>query len=93
MCRKATVPAVTAVWVVWTLLAGAGYAQGLPDWRHIGTYALDDPLVGSVSGPVDRIWQSSDRAILFVQTASGRTYQSSDLETWQTSAAQAPPVP
>ena len=54
------------------------------------SYAMDGTLAGSVSGPVDRVWYSGDGAILFARTSSGRTYQTSDLENWQSSQATPP---
>ncbi len=91
---------------VWALLALAvipavGRGQSVPDWRRIGTYAMshavtyatDGSLAGSISGAVDRVWYSGDGAILFARTSSGRTYQTSDLETWQNSENTAPALP
>ena len=89
MCRKST--------VLWLLALAIGRGQSVPDWRHIGTYAIGDVpdawLAGSISGPVDRVWYSSDGATLLVRTSSGRVYQTSDLENWQASLVPPPPVP
>ncbi|HEV2199433.1 MAG TPA: hypothetical protein VGR73_06415 [Bryobacteraceae bacterium] len=93
MCRKATVRSVLTLGLVWAFLPAVGHGQAPPDWRHIGTYALDGPLSGSVSGPVDQVWYSVDGSTLFARTSSGRTYQTSDLENWQASVVSPPPVP
>ena len=102
MCRKSTVPH-RAVWALLALavIPAVGRGQSVPDWRRIGTYAMshavayatDGSLAGSISGAVDRVWYSGDGAILFARTSSGRTYQTSDLETWQNSENTAPALP
>ncbi len=62
-----------------------------PDWRHIGNLVLDEALAGAASGPCKRVWYGPG-GMLFVQTGSGRVYQTADLESWQASNAQAPPA-
>jgi uncharacterized protein (TIGR03437 family) len=92
MCSRATVPILIAT----VVLAGLGQAQALkpsPDWHHIGNWVVEKSLAGPASGPVARIWYSQDGATLFLQTASGRFYQTADLENWRPSTALAPPMP
>src|SRR5258708_3479975 len=82
-------------------LASAGlgaFAQNLAsgpqfDWRHIGNSAIELALPSSATGPVDRVWYSSDGSGLYARTRSGRTFQTADFETWKTvpGAADAPP--
>src|SRR6185437_15132616 len=62
-----------------------------PDWRHIGSLVLDEALAGPASGPCQRVWYGPD-GMLYVQTASGRVYQTDDLEKWQPSNALVPPT-
>ena len=62
-----------------------------PDWRHIGNLVLDEALAGAASGPCKRVWYGPG-GVLYVQTGSGRVYQTADLENWQASMAQVPPV-
>ena len=93
----------TAPWRLATVLlvllgpwrVGAQPAIGLaplpPDWRHIGNFVLDQALAGAASGPCKRVWYGPG-GMLLVQTGSGRVYQTSDLESWQTSNALVPPV-
>ncbi len=102
VCRKSTVLSLANL----ALLASALWpavsrGQSVPDWRRIGSYSLspavsyatDGSLAGSVSGPVDRVWYSADGSTLFARTSSGKTYQTSDLETWQSSANIPPALP
>lgn len=103
VCRKSTLAPVLNLALLASALGPAvGLGQSAPDWRRIGSYAIagdsaDGALAGSVSGPVDRVWYSSDGSILFVRTSSGRTYQTldpgSDAENWQSSENDPPPVP
>src|SRR5882762_7751008 len=92
MCNRATVPILIAT----VLLAGLGQAQApppSPDWRHIGNWVVEKSLAGPASGPVARIWYAQDGATLFLQTASGRFYQTADLENWRPSTAAPPSMP
>ena len=74
----------------WPAHAQSGPALGLaPDWRHIGNLVLDEPLAGTASGPCKRVWYGAGRT-LYVETASGRVYQTADLENWQPSNASVP---
>jgi uncharacterized protein (TIGR03437 family) len=67
-------------------------AAGLnPDWRHIGNLVVDQALAGAASGPCQRVWYGPG-GMLYVQTGSGRVYQTADLESWQASGAQVPPA-
>ena len=93
MCNRATVPILIAT----VLLAGLGQAQvpppSSPNWRHIGNWVVEKSLAGPASGPVARVWYSQDGATLFLQTSSGRFYQTADLENWRPSTAAPPPMP
>ncbi len=101
MCRKATVRAAAVA-----MLAGAAAlgqtvgAQGAPgaapsatDWRHIGNSAVQLALPSAATGPVDRVWYTSDGAALYVRTRSGRTFQTADFDLWKqvADAAAVPP--
>jgi hypothetical protein len=52
------------------------------DWRHIGNSAIELALPSAATGPVDRVWYSSDGTTLYARTRSGRTFQTADFETW-----------
>jgi uncharacterized protein (TIGR03437 family) len=68
-------------------------AQTTPDWRRIGNSLIDRSLAGLATGPVDRVWYSADGSQLLVRTSSGRTFATSDFETWLEATAPAGPVP
>jgi len=83
--------------VVVVLLASAGtlaMAQVDSDWRHIGNGAIELALPSAATGPVDRVWYSVDGETLYARTRSGRTFSTSDLETWKplADAAAVPPL-
>jgi uncharacterized protein (TIGR03437 family) len=69
-------------------VAGPGLT---PDWRRIGNLVLDQALAGVASGPCKRVWFGPG-GVLYVQTGSGRVYQTADLESWQASNALVPPA-
>src|SRR5690242_6159996 len=82
--------------LVWGALLGVpAPAQGpagiQPDWRHIGSTALDLALASPASGPVARGWYSPDGARLFVRTSDGRVFETADFEKWQPGTAVPPP--
>ncbi|HTM51265.1 MAG TPA: hypothetical protein VL285_21365 [Bryobacteraceae bacterium] len=52
---------------------------------------MDLALASPATGPVARVWFSADGGRLYALTASGRTFESADLETWSPSAN--PPQP
>jgi len=62
------------------------------DWRHVGNSAIDLGLPAVATGPVARVWYSSDGSQLFASTASGRTFATSDLERWNASQDALAPV-
>ncbi|HEX6896423.1 MAG TPA: hypothetical protein VF146_14190, partial [Bryobacteraceae bacterium] len=82
MCRTATIRLLASIGV---LVAGVGsFAQNLSiDWRHIGNSAIDWGLPSVATGPVSRVWYSTDGSVLYARTATGRIYQTSDFERWE----------
>src|SRR5437016_6345475 len=66
------------------------------DWRHIGNSAIELALPSAATGPVDRVWYSSDGTTLYARTRSGRTFKTADFEIWKpvpdVSAAPPPAV-
>lgn len=62
-----------------------------PSWRRVGSSAMDLALASPATGPVSRIWFSPDGSRLYAQTASGRLFESTDLENWSPAVNPAPP--
>jgi len=105
MCRSATVPggagsthAGNSLWVPFfaaaMLIPASAAAQSIPapDWRHIGNGGIDAPLASPGAGPVLRAWFAPDGSVLFVRTASGHVFETSDREKWRPATAVPPPV-
>jgi uncharacterized protein (TIGR03437 family) len=83
---------ILAPWPAHAQTASPLAAAGLiPDWRHIGNFVVDEALAGAASGPCKRVWYGPGE-MLYVETGSGRLYQTSDLENWKASTAPVPPA-
>src|SRR6266849_2470525 len=74
------------------LLVAAVTLQAQSSWRPIGNTLIDRSLAGLATGPVDRVWYSTDGSQLLIRTAPGTVFSTSDFETWQRGSAtpQAP---
>src|SRR5579862_2568709 len=93
MCRRATAGAVLAACLAalpWCVQA-AGDGIG---WRRIGNSAIEFGLPSLATGAVDRVWYSAGGDVLYARTASGRIFETSDFEQWQSVADSkvAPPA-
>jgi uncharacterized protein (TIGR03437 family) len=73
--------------------AAAGFAQMRPDWRKVGSTAVELALASAATGPVGQVWFSPDGGQLFARTSAGRTFVTSDFETWSPAATAVPPGP
>jgi len=76
------------------LLAAAGatsFAQ-ISGWRQIGNTALVTGLSSPASGPVERVWFSSD-GTLWVRLPGGAVLSSRDGGSWKRAEAPVPPAP
>src|SRR5580704_2652553 len=82
MCRRATVRAVSIA-VGLAVLPFCVWGQAAIGWRHVGNSAMELPLPSLATGPVDRVWYSTDGATLFAKTASGRVFETTDFERWK----------
>src|SRR5258706_15339967 len=89
MCHRATVmSAVTRIGGILILgaflpLAAQTPADSVrPNWRRVGGPTVDLALAAPATGPVSRVWFTSDGSHLYALTESGRTFESTDLETW-----------
>lgn len=61
------------------------------DWRRIGNTTLELGLASPAGGPVDRVWYSADGATLYVRTALGKIFETTDFEQWKPSSVTAFP--
>src|SRR5712692_8865304 len=101
MCHRATSfwarSRVVGILVLTALTAAAQnpIGPGRPNWRRIGSAAIDLALASPATGPVSRVWFTADGSRLYALTAAGRVFESADLETWSLSAdpAQPPALP
>src|SRR5437764_7909791 len=92
MCQSATTRTRIAGILLLTALAAAAQTTP-PSWRRVGSAAIELALASPATGPVSRVWFSPDGSRLFALTASGREFESADLETWSpVAAAVQPPV-
>ena len=82
MCPKATIRGITLA-VFLTSAGTLAIAQGDVEWRHIGNSAIELALPSPATGPVDRVWYAADGETLYARTRSGRTFSTSDFETWK----------
>jgi uncharacterized protein (TIGR03437 family) len=74
------------------LLAGTAAAQiPAPDWRPMGSELIELSLASPASGPVERVWFSSDGAALLVRTRSGLVFRAEADGRWTPAEGQAPP--
>jgi len=61
-----------------------------PNWRRIAGSTVDLALAGPATGSVSRVWFSEDGSRLYAQTASGKVFESTDLENWSLTASPMP---
>lgn len=55
------------------------------NWRNAGNLALERGLPGVATGPVPRVWYSTDGNTLYAQLSTGVVVETSDFEVWKTS--------
>src|SRR6185503_11242929 len=74
---------------MWVLTVAVAMAQPpeastewRPDWRKIGSSAVELLFAAPATGPVDRVWFSESGSTLFARTRSGNILQTADFETW-----------
>jgi uncharacterized protein (TIGR03437 family) len=61
-------------------------------WRKVGGSSVELMLAAPATGPVDRVWFSSD-GVLYAQAHSGKVFQTSDFETWLPATQPPDPTP
>ena len=87
LCRWATLAAIAAS-AIWAQNASDPAA---PKWRRIGNDAVEVPLAGPATGPVDAVWYSPDGSRLYAHVKSGGVFETLDFENWTPAAS--PPAP
>src|SRR5580704_1074143 len=94
MSNKATPGPISRMVLIGLVLAGSGVAQ-VPEWRRVGNAAIDLQLAGLATGPVDRAWYSPAGDRIWIQTSSGKTFETNDFDRWTLVPADtpAPPLP
>jgi len=90
VCHKGTVRVPVLILALGLAMALTGWAQS-PDWRKIGGQSVQLSLASPATGPVDRVWYSSDGSILYARSNSGLTFQTSDFENWTPALNSVPP--
>jgi uncharacterized protein (TIGR03437 family) len=82
---------------MWSRVATAALALALgslgahgESWVRLGNSAIDLSLAGLATGAVSRVWYSLSGDSVFIQTQSGKVFESKDFETWRASTAVAP---
>jgi uncharacterized protein (TIGR03437 family) len=75
------------------LFAVASAQDSPANWRKIGNTSLLLGLPSPATGPVERVWFSTEGDSLFVRTFSGKLYQTKDFQSWQTAATPSAPAP
>lgn len=73
----ATVLSISGFWSAW--------GQTAPNWTRVGNALLDLNLAGPSTGAINRVWYAPDGRALYALTAMGKTYETTDFETWQPS--------
>jgi len=93
MCPKDTYQAVSRGFLLLAIAACLGSAQQTgPDWRKIGSTAIELSLASPVTGPVESVWFSADGGTLYARTAAGRTFETNNSETWKLSTVTQKPI-
>lgn len=87
MCHKGTTRATLAAALIALAATSAAFGQMRPDWRKVGSSSVELALASAATGPVGQVWFSADGGQLFARTVAGRTFVTSDFETWSPAAA------
>jgi len=67
--------------------------QSTPEWRKVGSAAVDQQLAAPATGPVVRVWFSNEGGVLFARTQSGRIFQTADFSAWTPLSVAVEPPP
>jgi len=79
-----------------TLPAQTSAATVALEWRRAGNLSLDRSttlgLAGLASGPVSRVWYSTDGTTIYALGFNGRVFETADLAQWTVRTTGAPPA-
>ena len=92
VCHRGTSRAGWAAAFLLLLAGTVASAQTRPDWRKVGSSSVELSLASAATGPVGQVWFSPDGRQLFARTNGGRSFVTTDFETWS-SVAGVVPVP
>src|ERR1035438_8480897 len=82
VCHKGTIRVPIRVIGLVLAVVFLAAAQTRPDWRKVGSSAVELMLAAPATGPVERVWYSADGSLLFARTPSGKVFETADFETW-----------
>lgn len=75
-------------------MALVGAAQVRPDWRKVGSPAVELSLAAAATGPVTQVWFAPAGTELFARTSTGKTFVTRDFESWSAApAGTVAPIP
>jgi uncharacterized protein (TIGR03437 family) len=75
------------------LTAQTPSGAGDVSWKRVGGTAINRGLAGPASGPLSAIWYNTAGSVLFVRTAAGRLFDTTDFEHWRlNTTSTAPPA-
>jgi uncharacterized protein (TIGR03437 family) len=63
-------------------IASAQTAPAQPDWRKIGSPAVELMLASPATGPVEAVWFAPAGNRLYARTRAGRIFQTDDFDNW-----------
>ncbi|HMC59192.1 MAG TPA: hypothetical protein VKJ01_08380, partial [Candidatus Solibacter sp.] len=92
MCHKGTFRHTLRLFGLVLALAHLAAAQTGTQWRKVGSFAAEFMLASPATGPVDRVWFSSDGGLLYARTHSGKVLQTPDYTTWTPAASAVEPA-
>ena len=93
VCHKGTFRTSWAAALLLLAAAEGALAQMRPDWRRVGSPSVELALASAATGPIGQVWFSPDGRQLFARTRAGRTFITTDFETWSPVLGTVPPVP
>lgn len=82
MCQKGTSRSHAPILALGLIAVVGAAGEGGPDWRKVGTSAVEWMLASPATGPVEQVWFSADGGRLFARSQWGKTFTTNDFETW-----------